>query len=340
MRRLAALLGSGLLLALALLPGCSARTPEAGYADLPPPVYDEASGDEVLPDPDLPVPTALQFLTVYENERSAPYFPLEGLAGTAFADDGTLYVCDELGGRVHAWSPAEGIWYELDSPGNRFFRPIDVHVDGFHVWVLDLDGRELLRYGATGAFLDRLVDFRYLDPGYDRIPTAFDVDVDGSVVVTDGGEDQALLLDSFLSLRQSVGGPGPHREQFKAPSGVVFLTDGGFVVSDRGNRRLQRFNRMGSYDGEVGGELAPGNPLLTPQGLERDAWDNLFVADPAGGAVHVYDASLRHVFSAGSELGLLAAPESPIDVAVGPDDLLAVTDRSRAAILIYRILYQ
>jgi len=118
------------------------------------------------------------------------------------------------------------------------------------------------------------------------------------------------------------------------------MNNGGFVVSDRGNRRLQRFNRLGTYDGETGGVDDPANPLLTPQGLERDAWDNLFVADPAAGAVHVYGADLRHLFSLGSEAGLRAGPENPIDVAVGPDDLLAVSDRGRGAILVYRILYQ
>lgn len=337
MRRLAALLT---LAAALLAAGCAGPRPEAGYADLPPPAYDESAGAELTPDPDRPVPVELQFLSAYENERSAPYFPLEGLAGVAFADDGSLFVCDELGGRVHVWAPNEGVWYQLDPPGNRFFRPVDVRLDGFHAWVLDMDGRELLRYGPTGAFLDRLVDFRYLNPGYDHRPVAFDVDVDGTVVVVDPAEDTALLLDSFLALHEIVGGPGPHREQFDAPSGVTFLNDGGFVVSDRGNRRLQRFNRMGTYDGEAGGPLLPSNPMLTPQGLERDAWDNLFVADPAAGAVHVFDADLRHLFSLDSDRELLASPENPIDVAVGPDDLLAVSDRGRGAILIYRILYK
>ncbi|HPF35051.1 MAG TPA: NHL repeat-containing protein [Candidatus Krumholzibacteria bacterium] len=339
MRRLAALLILGAAL---LLAACAAKAPapERAYADLPRAAYDESGGGERRPDPDRRRPAELQFLTAYENETSAPYYPLEGLAGVAYARDGSLYVCDELGGRVHVWSPAEGAWFQLDSPGSRFYRPVDVHLDGFQAWVLDMDGRELLRFGPGGSFLDRLVDFRYLNPGYDHVPVAFDVDVDGSVVVVDPSESMALLLDSFLGLRFTVGRPGPHREQFDAPSGVAFLSDGGFVVSDRGNRRLQRFNRLGTYDGEAGGADAVGNPLLTPQGVERDVWDNLFVADPAAAAVHVYDADLRHLFSLGADAGLREGPETPIDVAVGPDDLLAVSDRGRGAVLIYRILYQ
>ena len=288
---------------------------------------------------DFPLPVALEFLTVYENERSAPYFPIEGIGGVAYASDGTLYFCDEKGGRVHGLDPA-GDWFQFDGPGRRFFRPVDLRVDGFNVLVLDMDGQVLLRYEMGGAYLDRLATFAYIDPGYDRLPSAFDVDVDGRMAFTDVSEQQTLLVDAFLQLDLTLGEPGSHREQFRDPSGVAFLPDGGFVVADRGNRRLQRYNRLGYFLGVVGGEFDPQNPMITPQGLDADVDGNVFVADPAAGAVHVYDPAMGYLFSLGSELGLLASPESPIDVAVGPDDLLAVTDRGRQAVLVYRIVYE
>ena len=49
---------------------------------------------------------------------------------------------------------------------------------------------------------------------------------------------------------------------------------------------------------------------------------------------------MQHLFSLGSEVGLLAGPEIPLDVAVGPQDLLAVADRGRQAILVFRIVYE
>ena len=33
-------------------------------------------------------------------------------------------------------------------------------------------------------------------------------------------------------------------------------------------------------------------------------------------------------------------PTMPVDVAVGPDNLLAVTDQGRSAVLVYRIKYE
>ena len=292
------------------------------------------------PAADVARPYALEFLLAYENVRSAPYYPLEGLAGICWYGDGSLYICDEKAGRVHGYSPADDLWFQFDSPGTRFFRPVDVQIDHFKVLVLDMEGRSLLRYDLGGAYQDRLVSFAHLDPGYDRLPSSFDIDVDGRLVFTDASESQAVLLDSFLAIQTTVGGPGSHREQFQEPSGVAFLNDGSFVVADRANRRLQHFSRLGYLEGMVGGEFDRHNALLTPQGLDTDPDGNLFVADPAGRAVHVYAPDLTLLFSTDSSLGLLASPQLPIDVAVGPDDLLAVADRDRQAILIYRILYR
>jgi len=289
---------------------------------------------------ELPVPAALTLIGVFENTRNAPYFPLEGVAGVAFYRDGTLYVCDEKGGRVHGYDPHRDEWFQFDDPGRRFFRPVGVQVDHFSVLVLDMDGRELLRYDLNGVFQDRLVDFTYLDPTRDRIPSAFAVDRDGRIVVCDAAEDQVLLLDAYLNLQSLVGEHGSHREQFDAPSGVAFLRDGGFVVADRGNRRLELFSRLGVYTAGIGGEFDTHNRLITPQGVAVDPDGNIFVADPAAGAIFVFAPDGRLLLEAGQEMGLLAGPQNPIALAVGPDRQLAVADRGREAVILYRIQYR
>jgi len=331
----APVLRSGLALLLLALCGCAAGPQRDGPGDW-------TAGPEAgaRPPGERAVPLGLTLLHVFENERSAPYFPIEGIGGVAFYGDGTLYFCDEKGGRVHGHDPADGAWFQFDNPGSRFFRPVDVRIDQFTVLVLDMDGRDLLRYELGGVFLDRLIDFTYIDPGYDRMASAFDVDLDGGMVFTDAAEDQVLVVDAYLDLQQTVGVPGSHPEQFSEPSGAVFLRDGSFVIADRGNRRLQHFTRLGYHQRTVGGEFDPDNRFLTPQGMATDAEGNLFVADPAGGMVHVLSPELDYLFGAGSGLGLHAAPVAPIDVAVGPDDQLAVSDRGRQAVLVYRIRYE
>ena len=286
-----------------------------------------------------PVPVALEPLAVFENVRDAPYYPFAGLAGAAFYADGTFYVCDEKGGRVLGYDPSRDDWFQFDTPGGRFFRPLDVKVDQFSVLVLDADGRQLLRYDLSGAFRDRLVDFTYLDPARDRLPVAFAVDGDGRVAVCDAAEDQVLLLDPYLNLHSVVGESGSHREQFREPSGIAFLRDGGFVVADRGNRRLELFNRLGVYMAGIGGEFAPHNAMVAPTGVAVDPDGNIFVADPVAGAVLVYAPDGRLLLRAGQEMGLAAGPLNPVGLALGPDDRLVVTDRGREAVLLYRVRY-
>lgn len=285
-------------------------------------------------------PFALEFLRAYENRRDAIYFPLEGLAAVAWGQDGSLILCDEARGRVFGFDHERQSWYAFEFPGARPFRPVDVQVDGFKVLVLDAGTRLLYRYELGGALTDRLVNFRSADPAYDTLPSAFDVDIDGRLVVTDIGEDQIVLFDPFLAPTQRLGEPGSHPEQFTRPGGVVFLGDGGFMVADSGNMRLQRYNRLGFFEAEVGGRFALDNPLRAPTGLDADRFGNLFVADPVAGTVHVLGADGAFIALAADELPLAALPQSPVDVAVGPEDRLAVADRGREAVLVFRILYE
>jgi sugar lactone lactonase YvrE len=315
---------------LAACAGSSQQQPPAQAAPRPSPIPSSAPGT---------MPSGVSFLYAFENTRGAVYYPLEGLAGIDYGDDGTLVFCDEKRSRVYGLDPRSQEWYEFDTPRRSAYRPVDVRIDGFKVLVLDLEGRGLDRYDLKGAYQDRIVNFRTLDPAYDTTPSAFDVDLDGRVVVADGGEDQIVMLDAFLALQTRIGGPGPQPDQFKEPSGVAFLPDGGFLVADRGNRRLQRFNRLGYYDHTIGGQFDLDNPFITPQGVDVDHWGNAFVADPAAGAVHVIDPDGQVVLTIGPGLDLLATPQAPMDVAVGPQGLLAVTDRTRGAVLVFQLLY-
>lgn len=285
-------------------------------------------------------PVGLEFLTSYENVPGAPYFPLDGIAGCCFGPDGTLLVCDEKRGLVHALDPRDLTWYVFDEPASRPYQPLDAAYDGLKVIVLDQAGASLQRFEPGGAWLDELVDLRQLDPGDDPLATSLAIDRDGRMVVGDAVSQQVLLLDSYLQLHLRAGGPGTVSDQFRDPSGLAFLPDGGFIVADRGNRRLCRYGRSGFFEGVVGGDFAVDNPFVAPQGLDTDRHGNLFVADPGSGRIHALDHRQRLLFSAGPEMSLQAAPSVPLDVAVSPDGTLAVTDRSRAAVLVYRIVYE
>jgi sugar lactone lactonase YvrE len=282
----------------------------------------------------------LEFLNAFENVASASYYPLERIAGCEYSANGTLIFCDEGRGKVYGLDPASRNWYEFDKAMARPYRPVDVRVDGFKVLVLDSGGGSIYRYDLGGSWQDQVLDVARVDPAVTARGLAFDVDRDGRMIIADEAQQQVLLLDAFLSLTMRLGEPGAGDDQFASLSGLTFLPDGSILVSDAGNRRLSWYGRLGFFESTIGGEFDPANPFFAPAGLDCDRYGNVFVADPGRSLIHVLDSRLRHAFSAGDAFTLRGIPTYPVDVAVGPDDLLAVTDQARSAILIYRIIYE
>jgi len=282
----------------------------------------------------------VDFLYAFENTPDQVYYPIEGIGGCEYSPDGTLIFTDEKRGKVYGQDAGNRRWFEFDTPSVRPYQPVDVAADGFKVMVLDMGSAQVSRFDLTGAFLDVLVDVRRVDPVIQTTPNAFAVDRDGRMVIADGSQQQVLLLDTFQSLTMRVGDPGTMPDQFADVSGLTFLPDGSFLVADRGSRRLALYGRLGFFEGLIGGEGQSDNPFLAPMGLTADRYGNVFVADAGKGLVHVLGKRLAWDLAFGRDDldgGDLIAP---VDVAVGPGDLLAVTDRDRAAVIVYRIIYQ
>ena len=283
---------------------------------------------------------ALEYLTAFENEAKASYYPLERLAGCEYSADGTLIFCDEGRGKVYGLDPGTYRWYEFDPPMARPYRPVDVRVDGFKVLVLDNGGGSIYRYNLSGSWQGQQLEVRRVDPAVISRAIAFDLDRDGRMIIADQAQQQVLLLDAFLTLNMRLGDYGTLDDQFASLGGVTFLPDGSILASDTGNRRLSWYGRLGFFESTIGGDFAADNPFVAPAGLDCDRFGNVFVADSGCALIHVLDSRLRLAFSAGQEFELRGTPTTPVDVAVGPDDLLAVTDQARSAILVYRIIYE
>lgn len=298
-----------------------------------------SGGGTAAPRPGSTV-VGLEFVQSYENDRNAYYYPLEGLGGCTFGPEGTLIFCDEKRGKVFGLEPGVLLWYEFDNPNSRPYRPLDVVVDGFKILVLDSGSSKVFRFDMNGAYLDQVLDIRQADPSYIPQVSAFALDRDGRMLIADDSQQQVLMLDTFYNLHMRVGAPGTLDDQFSDPSGLTYLPDGGFVVSDRGNRRLCRYGRLGFFEASTGGDFDIDNPFVLPQGVTADKHGNLFVADQGNGRIHVLDRRMRPITSIGDDFGMQGTPLAPVDVAVGPGDVLAVTDRGRSAILIYRIIYE
>ncbi|GHJ37953.1 peptidyl-alpha-hydroxyglycine alpha-amidating lyase family protein [Streptomyces sp. TS71-3] len=155
--------------------------------------------------------------------------------------DGTERVEDPYGNTLHRWR------------GCRFLRPHAVTVDHEdNLWLVDDIGNRVTKTDRKGRTLltlgtGRPTGFHSGDP-FNR-PTDVAVSpATGDVFVSDGyGNSRVHRYDASGALRTSWGAPGTDPGEFSLPHGVAVLGDGGVIVCDRENHRVQVFSRDGEF---------------------------------------------------------------------------------------------
>jgi sugar lactone lactonase YvrE len=284
------------------------------------------------------VPTQIQLIAIYENRRAEPWAPLLRPAAVAALPDGQIYFADLGAGRVHRFD-ADGFFVGGIDPAGPQMLPLDLATHGFLLFVLDSGTRQVLRYSADGAYRDVFVDLQRLDPAARIEPSALAVDRDGRLAVTDVANHRVVVTGPFLQIETVVGEFGRFESQFQEPRGVCFGTAGVLYVSDRGNRRVQAFDRTGFLVRASTSVDDLDGIFVAPSGLASDRFGNVFVCDTGRGEVVVLSPDLRPLTFVGTgdmDVGYLARP---VDCAIGPDDRLFVVDLGREALLVYEILY-
>jgi DNA-binding beta-propeller fold protein YncE len=237
------------------------------------------------------------------------------------AHEGNLLVADAFLGRIVGIDAKHERAVEFEIPAQSpSFYPVDVRISGFFVYALDVAERKLLRFDRAGSFRDVLISFD--DAFEDRsTPVGLDVDGSGRIAITDTKNHVVVIFDNYLQIELAFGNYGTAPGQLDSPEGVSFLKDGGLVVADTGNRRLQIFDSGGAFVRLI--PSAGDNPMRGPRRVVTDRSGRFFVADPAAGRVFVFETN--------GELARVIAPDGvsgfrPTDVAVTSSDILYVAD--------------
>ncbi len=264
--------------------------------------------------------------------RDVGGLPLGDPLGLAVDFSGNMYIADGVPGRVVCWLAGGKGSLEFQKPSQQpGFLPIDVEVSAFFVYALDPAERTLLRFDNRGAYRDILIKFDEVSAGRRVVPTGLDVDSYGRVAVSDAGNHQVILFDSYLSVELSFGSYGSHPGQFDDPQGVAFMPDGGFLVTDTGNKRLQLFDAGGKYIAAI--PSGDSTPLVKPRRAVADKDGSVYVADPGAGRVFVFGSDgvlVRAIVPAG------ATKFRPTDIDVDPAGAIYVTDAATASLFVFR----
>jgi hypothetical protein len=173
--------------------------------------------------------------------------------------------------------------------------------------VFDRSGNKLRDWGSYGA-----------GPGAFVGLSAVAVGPDGSVYAADASSVQKFRPDGGFVVRW--GGWGSAPGAFEWTSGIAAGADGTVYVTDRGNRRIQAFDRDGGFL-RVVAKHGPQIDLDDPRGIAVAADGSLVVAESD-------DDRLFRLSATGELLGSWDTP-SVIDVAIDPTDgTILATDRN------------
>jgi hypothetical protein len=153
---------------------------------------------------------------------------------------------------------------------DHFYWVEGVGTVGNAVWIADMLAHRVLKFDASGNFLQQIGKAGVIDYSGTALARITDVaeDNSGNVWVVDAEASHVVKYDNSGQIVLELGqawNSGPGNDQFENPisiafdgSGNIYVSDSGYWGSDYGNNRVQIFNSSGSYPGLI-------NPLISTQ---------------------------------------------------------------------------
>lgn len=110
--------------------------------------------------------------------------------------------------------------------------------------------------------------------------------------------------------------------EFNEPRDIVADSRGHFYVLDYGNRRIQKFNRIGQFRRFIGTD----EMFEQPESIAIDSSDCIYVVDSGNSTVEKFDSLGNHLRTI-IDFSQLDCPIQPSGIAVDPDHLIYVGEQ-------------
>ncbi len=139
----------------------------------------------------------------------------------------------------------------------RFRIPHGLTVDAHdNLWVTDVGLHQVFKFSSDGELLLTLGEAGTPGTGPTRFdgPTDVLVDGDGAIFVADGyGNARVVKYSADGEYLLEWGGRGTEPGRFDVPHGIAIDQAGNLYVADRGNARIQVFDRAGRFVRQIAG---------------------------------------------------------------------------------------
>lgn len=130
-------------------------------------------------------------------------------------------------------------------------------------------------------------------------PHDAEFDKSGRLLVADTGNDRVAIYEIKGAQATLVG----EMKGLSGPEGVAVAPDGRVLVTNTRSATLSVF-RDGKLEGTIGGPGTKDGELRNPHDVEAASDGSVYIVDSANNRVQVFDATLKHRASFGTEFGL------------------------------------
>ncbi len=269
------------------------------------------------------------------DRQLVPATPFDAPYGVDVDADGNVYVFDSGNHRVVVFDDSGneiGGWGGQGSEPGRFdslgFGSLAIGDDG-SVFVVDNGNHRIQRFDATGTLLAEWGTEGDGD-GEFRRPIGIAV-VGDEVFVTDDEIPRVQVFGPDGTFLRSIGEAGDQPGGLVHATGIAVDDEGNVWVADYEAQRVQRFGPDGSPEG-IWRNPGPAGTFRVPEGLAVDADGTVLATGYDRGEIWLLPAEpateMEWTVVGGGQGAGDGAFRAPVDVAIGPDGAVYVTDQS------------